>query len=600
MKNQQDFHTLKTFRLAALLFGFQMLTGSAAVSAADAGENITTARVEAFPREGKDYTLIDWRQRAEAFLSFTLDPVRKGDYLPLMWWDDSKVHWKETTFGVPSYVGMKNQWGVFGKEHEGIVSMGILVSGTLLGKDMTQYGVPGSAQPVNLVRMQEAYFSPEDGVFLNSINGHSGGSFWYEITPNLFAGALVSAYPQEKALTDKWQKSCERWAQATLQLWHLNDFNFQAYDLRIQRATTQRWREPDSAAALAYLMQMAFAKWPEEKKFYHETRHALDWLCAQERNINYEFFPSFGVYAAARCNAEHGTSYDVGKVFGWCFEDSAVRGIGPHEKDISKGDGWGVVCGRWGEHDVAGLVGVSRGALSTPKHRGGYAFAMETFVYAWPLVAATRYDNRLARAVGKWMHAAVHSARHFYPDQLPPEKQTDWAWASKYTTAIPYEGLMEKNNQTGAPGPFGSGDPSNHGWGPLNLGIYSGALSGIFGSLVKATNVEGVLAIDTCKTDYFAKPSFPTTLLYNPRLTPVKVKLAVGDKPVRVWDAVSNRWLSEAAAREIEITIAPDAAVLATLVPSEQKTRFAQGKLYAENVIIDFSASAPAATSTNP
>jgi hypothetical protein len=159
---------------------------------------------------------------------------------------------------------------------------------------------------------------------------------------------------------------------------------------------------------------------------------------------------------------------------------------------------------------------------------------------------------------------------------------------------------MEKNNQTGAPGPFGSGDPSNHGWGPLNLGIYSGALSGIFGSLVKATNVEGVLAIDTCKTDYFAKPSFPTTLLYNPRLTPVKVKLAVGDKPVRVWDAVSNRWLSEAAAREIEITIAPDAAVLATLVPSEQKTRFAQGKLYAENVIIDFSASAPAATSTNP
>jgi len=384
--------------------------------------DITTPRVESFPREGKGYTLIDWHQRAEAFLAFTLDPVRKGEYLPLMWWDDSKVHWKETTFGVPSYVGMKNQWGVFGKAHEGIVSMGILVGGALLDKQMTHYIVPGSTNPVNLVRMQEAYFSPEDGVFLNSIGSHSGGSFWYDLTPSLVAGALSDLYPEEKGLTEKWHASCQRWVKATRQLWHLNDFSFQAYDLRSDRAVVQRWREPAAAAALACLMQMAFAKWPDEQDFYHETRHALDWLCAQERNVTYEIFPVFGVYAAARCNAEHNTSYDVGKVFGWCFEESAVRGIGPHEKDLSKGDGWGVVCGRWGDNDVAGLVGVSRGALSTPKYRGGYAFAMNTFVYAWPLVAATRYDNRLARAVGKWMHAAVHSARHFYPDQLPPEK----------------------------------------------------------------------------------------------------------------------------------------------------------------------------------
>ena len=557
---------------------------------------ITTPRVESFPREGKGYTLIDWQQRAQDFITFSLDPVRKGEYLPLMWWDDSKVHWKETTFGVPSYVGMKNQWGVFGKSHEGIVSMGILVSGALLGKEMTRYTVPGSTNPVNLVRMQEAYFSPEDSVFLNSIGSHSGGSFWYDLTPSLFVGALVDLYPDEKALTDKWHASCDRWAKATRQLWHLNDFSFQAYDLRSDRAIAQRWREPDSAAALACLMQMAYAKWPEEQAFYHETRHALDWLCSQERNINYEIFASFGVYAAARCNAEHNTSYDVGKVFGWCFEDSAVRGIGPHEKDISKGDGWGVVSGQWGDADVAGLVGVSRGALSTPKYRGGYAFAMNTFVYAWPLVAATRYDNRLARAVGKWMHAAAHSARFFYPDQLPPEKQTDWAWASKYTCAIPYEGLMEKNNSTGAPGPFGSGDPSNHGWGPMNLGVYSGALSGVFGALIKPTNVKGVLALDVNKTDFFAKPSFPTTLLYNPHLTPVKVSLSVGDKPVRVWDAVSNAWLSETVTASVEITIAPDTAVLATRIPADQKTRFEHGKLYAGNVIADYSAPPPVPT----
>jgi hypothetical protein len=495
---------------------------------------------------------------------------------------------------------MKRQWGVFGNAHEGIVTMGVLISGTLLGHDMTRYAVPGSPHPANLVRMQEAYFSPEDGVFLNGIGGQTGSSFWYELTPSLFAGALIAAYPREESLTAKWHASCLRWAEAALHLWQLNDFNFQAYDLRHNQAVVKRWREPDAAAALAFLMQMAHAKWPQEQRFYHETRHALDWLCAQERNINYEFFPAFGVYAAARCNAEHQTTYDVGKVFGWCFEDSAVRGIGPHEKNPSKGDGYGVVCGRWGDCDVAGLVGVSRGALSTPKMRGGYVFAMETFAYAWPLVAATRYDNRLARPVGKWMHAAAHSARLFYPDQLPPQKQSDWSWASRHTMAIPYEGLMERNNHTGEPGPFASGDPSNQGWGPINLGIYSGGLGGIFGAIVKPTNVAGVLAIDTCKTDYFTQPSFPTTLLYNPRAESAKVKLPVGDKPVRVWDAVTNRWLGEAATNELEIVILPDAAVLATLIPADQKLRSEHGRLYAGNVIADYSALPRPAASSRP
>jgi hypothetical protein len=557
--------------------------------AAQAQEAISTARIESFPRQGQGYQLIDWRQRTEDFLRFTLDPVRKGDYLPLMWWDDSKVNGKETTFGLPSYVGMKGQWGVFRNAHEGIVTMGTLISGTLLGQDMTRYVLPGNEQPVNLVRMQEAYFSPQDGVFLDGIGSRSGNSLWYDLTPNIFAGALVAAHPQEEALSEKWRTACRSWAQATLQMWHLNDFNFQGYDLRAKRAVVQHWREPDSAAALAYLMQMAHAKWPQEQVFYHESRHALDWLCAQEKNPNYEFFPVLGVYAAARMNAEQRTTYDVGKIFRWCFEESAVRGIGPHETDISKGDGYGVVSGRWGQHDVAGLVGCSRGALSTPKMFGGYVFPMETFMYSWALVPAVRYDTRLARAVGKWMHAAAHSLRLVYPDQLPPELQSDWAWASKHTTASPYEGLMEKNNVTGAPGPFASGDPTNQGWGPCNIGVYSGALSGVFGAIVRPTDVPGVLALDCRATDFFAAPSFPSTLLYNPHEEKVSVSLPLGETPVRLWDAVTHTWISEKPQHgsRVSISIPPDQAVLVVVLPAEGEARFAHDRLYLGSVIAD-------------
>lgn len=553
---------------------------------------INNSRVEAFPRAGKGYQLINWRQRAEDFLSITLDPTRQGEYFPLFWWDDSMIHWKQRTFGVPSYVGMKSQWQVLGASHEGIATMGILLSGVFLGRDMTQQAIPGYG-PANLVKMQEAYFSPADGIFLNSMGGRSGGSFWYDLTPSIFVGALVAAYPGETSLSAKWHAACKRWSEASNHLWRLNDFNFEGYDMRESRAVVKNHREPDSAAALAFLMQMANAKWPEEKTFYHESRHALDWLCVQERNPNYEFFAPFGTYAAARCNAEDRTNYDVEKLFNWCFQESAVRGIGPHQKEITTGDGYGVVSGRWGEFDVAGLVGSSRGALATQHFRGGYVFAMETFIYAWPLAAAPRYDNRLARSVGKWMHAAAHSARLFYPDQLPPEKQSDWPWASKYSTAIPYEGLMEKDNNSGQPGPFASGDPSNLGWGPINIGVYSGALSGIFGAIITPTNVTGVLAIDTNKTDVLAKRAYSTKLLYNPHAQTVRVRLPVGDQKMNVWDAVENVWLSKDTTGVVEFPIPPDAAVLATLIPSEHPVVFENGRLYADGIVVDYSAVPP-------
>ena len=560
----------------------------AVLSAAAEPGDLSSPRIESFPREGNGYRLLDWRTRSTDFVRFALNPEGRGEYLPVMWWDETPGAMR--TFGLPSYIGMKNQWERRGAAHEAITTMGVLISGSVLELDMTRYTLPGGDGPVNLVAMQEAYFSERDGVFLDVVQGKSGGSFWYDLAPSLLAGALVALHPGEEGLSDKWRRSCRKWADVTLNLWQLNDFGFQAYDLREMRAVTKHWTEPDSAAGLAFLLQMAAAKWPEEPVFQHMHRRALDWLCAQKRNVNYEFFSAFGVYAAARCNAEQRTQYDVGRVFGWCFEDSAVRGIGPHQKDSSQGDGYGVASGTWGGQQVAGLVGCSRGALSTPTHRGGYVFAMETFAYAWPLVPAARYDNRLARAVGKWMHAAVHSARLFYPDQVPPDKQSDWKWAANHTLAIPYEGLMEKNNQTGEAGPFASGDPSNQGWGPINLGIYSGALSGVFGASVAPTNVEGVLAIDMRKTDFFARPSLPSTLLYNPREQTARVRLGVGDAPVRVWDAVANRWISEAPVQDsVEVPVSADGAVLVTLIPGDALLLFERGQLLAGAVVADYS-----------
>jgi hypothetical protein len=126
--------------LATLVFGW-MLDG------APAQEAITTNRIESFPKDPSGYKLIDWRKRSLNYVGYVLNPVEQGDYLPLMWWDDTGIEGRGTSFGLPSYVGMKGQWGVFRNSHEAFVSMGTLVSGTWLGLDMSNYPVPGSSVP---------------------------------------------------------------------------------------------------------------------------------------------------------------------------------------------------------------------------------------------------------------------------------------------------------------------------------------------------------------------------------------------------------------------------------------------------------------------
>jgi hypothetical protein len=122
-------------------------------------------------------------------------------------------------------------------------------------------------------------------------------------------------------------------------------------------------------------------------------------------------------------------------------------------------------------------VGASNYQITGKTGRCGYGFVMETFAYAWPLAAAVRYDNRLARGVEKWLLHAVDAARLFYPDQLPPPQQTDWEWAKKHATAIPYEGLMQRHPETGLPGPFAAGDPRLRGCaaGGLRICLFTAA-----------------------------------------------------------------------------------------------------------------------------
>lgn len=115
------------------------------------------------------------------------------------------------------------------------------------------------------------------------------------------------------------------------------------------------------------------------------------------------------------------------KMLNWCFDpQDNVRG-------------WGVTLGNWNGYDCAGLVGEVIG--------DDYAFAMNTFEMIGALAPLVRYDERFARAIGKWALNAANASRLFYHPYLPAENQDSKEWAATYDKdgVIAYEALREKD-----------------------------------------------------------------------------------------------------------------------------------------------------------
>ena len=162
----------------------------------------------------------------------------------------------------------------------------------------------------------------------------------------------------------------------------------------LQELTPRDKRDPDPDLAIEeWLEYAAWIKFRDSNNLV-AAESCVTFLQNQKTNPYYEVLLPFGVVTAARLNAELGRDYKVDRLLNWCFGISDCRG------------GWGVIAQRWGEYDCHGLIG-------SIDNRGGYAFAMNSFAQAGALVPLARYDDRYARAIGKWTLNLANAARLF-------------------------------------------------------------------------------------------------------------------------------------------------------------------------------------------
>ncbi len=519
--------------------------------------------VTLMPNIPQPFEMRDWHALAGAYDRFVFDFDAKGQFLPLIWIDDSRVHIDRPAFGLPSYVGDPHRKS--GPHHESITSMGAVLGATVAGIDKRR-------QQHDYVLMCEAYYNAvhDERLVLNGVHTRSGGSFWYEIWPHIVFYALADRYPGAGRMDGIVKETADRWHAACVAMGGdkgTPDFDHTAFNFRsMQPVDNGRWKEPDAAAGIGWLQYVAWVKFKDEKNL-----RAADWcmqfLQQRRENPYYEILLPYGTLAAVRMNAELGREYDVDKLLHWCFRPSDCRG------------GWGVIATNWHGYDCHGLLGGI-------DNRGGYAFTMNTFAQAGALVPLVRYDDRYARAIGKWMLNLANAARLFYPGALPEGHESCAFWKDDPKGVIAYEGLRY---QWDGKGPYATGDPVAMKWGPAtDRGLYGSGYVGMLGGIIRPTGDEKILQLDCLATDFYRSPAYPTYLYYNPHDTAKRVSVDVGDEPRDLYDACSDTFPRRDVLGETTITIPADSAVLLVLPPSGGRETRQGDKTLVDGVVIDY------------
>ena len=539
------------------------------------------SRVEQMPFLPQPLQIIDYKKLAVRFDSTIYDFNAKGKFWPMVWIDSSKKNFSQNVVGMYTAVadvrqGINNK-GMF---HEALASMGSVLGAKLVGIDKT------NQQGLNYVAMLKNYFNKETAwdIMMNNtcpevalLGGGYGRDWWYDVYPNVLFYAIYDQYPDEPGFTEIAKTIAEKFYAADSIL--NGNYNWSYFDYgKMKPMKNQICAQPDVAAGHAWVLYAAYKKFGDHR-YLKGALSALSALQSQSINPTYELLMPFGAYLAARINAEQGKSYDLNKMLDWSFDGTAVCR-----------EGWGVLVGNWNGIDISGIVG------STVDH-GGYGFLMNTYDAAWPLVPLVRYDQSYAMAIGKWMLNAANAARFFYPQYMPDDHETIPQLSSVSKGVIGYEGMIKQSSykeHENLKGPVAQGD------GPLwvpgknpeesQFSVYGSGHVGIFGSIIRTTNVPGVLQLNLLVTDFYHDKAYPSFLYYNPYSTNkiVVIKTEPGKK-VDLYNTVSGKFIARNVSAAAPIKLAPQSAAVIVCVPVGGKITYEANKMLVNGVVVDYS-----------
>ena len=556
--------------------------GTSKFEVASPVNQVSLKRVDRMPNLPQPFKILDFNQLAKDYDKLVYDRNQTGDYWPLIWKDNSRKNVDQETYGIYTAMGDARQGiehydGIF---HESLASIGSVLGGSLVGIDKSKQ------KDENYVGMLKNYFNSETkwNIMMNNtcpevaqLGGGYARDWWYDVYPNVMFYAVADFYPEENGYEPILRSVADKFYEADVVLngnYAYSFFNYATME------PTKNWicTQEDVAAGHAYVLYAAYQKF-NDPKYLKGAKSSLEALLNQKENRFYEILMPFGAYVAARMNAEQGTFYDFSKILEWTFDGTSVCR-----------EGWGVLVDNWNGYDVSGIVG------STIDH-GGFGFLMNTYDAMWPLVPMVRYDQRYANTIGKWMLNAANTSHLFYPYEIPDEHQTIPEEKVHTKGVIAYEGLIKSSHydeeglylDLKAPVAIGDGMKWNKDNPKVSqFSVYGSGHVGIAGSIISRTNIKNILQLDLLATDFYKAKAYPTYLYYNPNTETEEVTISTGNQELKIYDAMQRAFIAKNVSGSFTFKIGKENSAILVFVPKKAKISTRQGKLYADNVVIDY------------
>lgn len=528
-------------------------------------QQIDIPRINTMPDFPQPYEMRNWKQVASGYDSLVFDQDLTGQYQPFVFFREQSVNYPEfASFGLHTAVGTNHP-----TSGEAINVIPAVVGATLVGIDKSDQF------DENWAMMIQEYFNkrPAENIYLNHPSTSSGHDWWYETMPNIFFMQLKYLYPDISVFQDQLPVLAKQWLRAVRAMggsdtpWTVPYMNYRAWNMSEMEPLDQGVKQPEAAGALAWIFYNAYIS-TGNSEFLKGAEWSLEFLDDWESNPSYELQLPYGIYTAARMNAEIGTNYDVEKMVNWAFDRGHLRG-------------WGAISGNWGGYDCHGLIGEAN------DNGNDYAFMMNGFQQAAALVPMVRYDHRFAKAIAKWVLNMANASRLFYPAYLPANMQDNATWAQAYDpeSYIAYEALREiKHGHS----PYATGDAIDGSWAQTNLMLYGSSHVGYLAAILESTNIEGILQLDLLKTDFYKQDAFPTYLYYNPFQSAESVVLNLPLGTHKIYDVISKTMILENQSGMTSISVGSGSVVMPVVIPQNAVISVQGNKTFADDVIIDF------------
>ena len=526
--------------------------GEETLSAFTSGNPVTQvsiSRVDLMPDIPSTYKMLNWRQKALDYDAYVFDWNATGDYRPLIWLDQTGKNSEYDGFGLYTTLGDIRQGPDKPAGHEAINTMAAVLSGGLVGIDKT------SQDGYNYPQMLQNYFAGKNEWKI-MVNGTSGSAqdWWYNMLPNLLYWGVCDVFPDVEGADPLLRSIADQFAKADETMdgnYAYSWFKYSTMEGKVNNIPKQQ----DAAAGHAYVLLNAYRKYGN-KHYMDRAYTAMKALNDLPESRFYEIVLPFGAYVGAVMNAVYGCNFEVGRVLRWTFEGNKTNGR----------VGWAVTVGTWGPYDISGLQGsITDG--------GGYAFQMNSYEMAWPLVPMVKYEPKFAATIGKWMLNNASAARLFFPMEIDDEHQYCADIKDVTNNIIGYEGLRKRDRygkMSVQPVAEGDGPSWMDGMPDVTMfSLYSTSPIGIFGGIISTTDVEGIISLDCNATDFYADKPFPCHLLYNPYDSKRNVQYkACGTVAYDLFDGVAHDYAAKNAVGECVIEIPAKGAVLVYEIPA--------------------------------